>query len=66
MASGGRTEGCMDGRMEGRTDGHRQTYIPPPSAGDNIQYLNLPTAVHYYTVDYCVNKTENLTRQHLK
>ena len=24
-----------DGRTEGRTDGHGQTYIPPPSAGDN-------------------------------
>ena len=24
-----------DGRKEGRTDGHGQTYTPPPSAGDD-------------------------------
>ena len=24
-----------DGRTEGRSYGHGQTYIPPPSAGDN-------------------------------
>ena len=26
----------MDGRTDGRTDGHGQTYIPPPSAGNKI------------------------------
>ena len=27
---------ARDGRTEGWTDGHGQTYSPPPSAGDNI------------------------------
>ena len=28
-------DGWPERRMDGRTDGHGQTYIPPPSAGDN-------------------------------
>ena len=33
-----------DGRTEGRTDGHGQTYIPPPSVGNNYlrPYFNKP------------------------
>ena len=35
----GYVEMAPDGRTEGRTDGHGQTYIPPPSAGDKKQLL---------------------------
>ena len=42
-----------DGRTKGRTDGHGQTYIPPPSARDNKKKGLDGTAQfhrHYYPV----------------
>ena len=39
MAPDGRADGRTEGWTDGRTDGHGQTYIHPPSAGDNNGHI---------------------------
>ena len=42
--------GRTDGRKDGRIDGHRQNYIPPPSAGDK-KYLQHQLNLYYVLID---------------
>ena len=54
MASDGRKDWRTEGWTDGRTDGHGQTYIPPPLAGDkksnrshNRSYLSTKQVIDF-------------------
>ena len=55
-------DGQKDGRTDRRTDGHGQTYIPPPLAGgNNKQQVSITALVYKLGAKYEVRFQNGIT-----